>query len=184
MSAFPSWDLKPLLYLLGVYSLRNDSRWPSRAAQLPSQSFNTHLILLWKAAKLHAIRETLFTWSRGDELDYRIPSFLLMQQNCQMLWKMVEMGTVFSFGNRKKSTFNFCLQKKKKTEGLVLNILCEDDAHSVFGWKSISVRKAFLISVLSASPGPDLQFMLTTLIPDTLRPNMVIHQTEGMCLCI
>lgn len=39
-------------------------------------------------------------------------------------------------------------------------------------------------SALSATPGPDLQFMLTTVIPDTLKPNMLIHHTEGMWVSI
>lgn len=90
--------------------------------------------------------------------------------NSLLLWKQ-----------KKKALLTFA--SKKKRDGCL--IFSVKTMHTLFfGWKSISVRKAFLISALSATPGPDLQFMLTTLIPDTLRPNMVIHQTEGMCVCI
>lgn len=94
-----------------------------------------------KAGKPPGIRKTLFTFSREDELDYRISSFLFIQQNCQILWKMVEMGTVFSFRNWKST---FWPPSPEKKRGLVLNILHESSEH-FFWWKSIFVGKDFLI---------------------------------------
>lgn len=103
MSAFPSWDFKLLfircLFPVQQYELTNES-----SAAPVSEPGRRISFCCGKAGKPPGIRKTLFTFSRGDELDYRISSFLFIQQNCQILWKMVEMGTVFSFRNW-KSTF-------------------------------------------------------------------------------
>lgn len=80
-----------------------------------------------------------------------------------------------------KALFDFCVQKKKKRDWCL--IFSMKALHFFCGNQSLWER-IFWFSALSATPGPDLQFMLTTVIPDTRRPNMIIHHTEGMWVCI
>lgn len=141
MSAFPSRDYKPLFIRCFFPTIGDDHR---EQCSSHLRAWRRISFCCGKAGKPPGIRKTLFTFSRGDELDYRIISFLLIQQNCQMLWKMVEMRRVFSFRNW-KSTFWLLHPKKKKKEVLVFNILHESSEHFFFLWKSIFVRKDFLI---------------------------------------